>query len=266
MKISLGLTTWMPVKESVALAKIAEKAGYHRAWVGEDIFYRELFTYLSVLSLKTEHMLLASGITSPYVRKPHVLASSVSAIAELSKNRFSLGLGVGGLPDVERFTGKKPEKPARVLEKAVLFLRDRMNLEVYLGVRGPRMLELAGRTADGVILSGPKGYVKEAIGIVDESAKDQGRVKKVLWNAFLLGEDKRLVEKVTSVMLESMPEFALKHVEDRRNAAEELCIYGSKDRILKEMRRFEEMGIDEFVVGPPYGKEPLEVIKAMGEG
>ncbi|MFQ5800530.1 MAG: LLM class flavin-dependent oxidoreductase, partial [Candidatus Hydrothermarchaeales archaeon] len=234
-----------------------------RVWVGEDIFYRELFTYLSILSLKTERILLASGITSPYVRGPHVLASSVSAIVELSKNRFSLGLGAGGLPEVERLIGERPKKPVEALEKAVLFLKERRSVEVYLGVRGPRMLELAGRIADGVILSGPKGYVKEAIEIVGGSAKKRGKVKKVLWNAFLLGEDSRLVEKVTSVMLESMPEFALRHIEDRRNVVDELCIYGSKDRILQGLEEFEEMGIDEFVIGPPYGKDPLEVIKAM---
>jgi alkanesulfonate monooxygenase SsuD/methylene tetrahydromethanopterin reductase-like flavin-dependent oxidoreductase (luciferase family) len=61
MRISLGLTTGMTVKESVALARAAEGAGYYRVWLGEDIFYRELFTYLTILSLNTENIGLASG-------------------------------------------------------------------------------------------------------------------------------------------------------------------------------------------------------------
>lgn len=264
MKISLGLVTAMPIKKSIALAKAAEEAGYHRIWVGEDIFSRELFTYLAILSLNTEEIGIASGVTSPYVRNKHVIASSGRAISKLSGGRFTLGLGAGGLPEVERLTGERPKKPVEVLEKTVLFLKKKLNTEVYLGVRGPNMLELAGRISDGVILSGPKGYIEKAIEIVDSAAEDQSRIKKVLWNAFFLGKDKKLVSKITSVMLDSMPDFALQYM-DREKPEKELCIYGSKEKIIEEIKGFEKMGVDEFVIGPPYGKEPSKVVEEMGE-
>ena len=124
------------------------------------------------------------------------------------------------------------------------------------------MLKLAGRVADGVILSGPKGYIEKAIEIVEDAAGGR-RVKKVLWNAFHLGEDPRRVSKITKVMLESMPGFALKYMEGKR-PEDELCIHGSKNQILEEMKWFEEMGVDEFIIGPPFGKEPLKVVVEMG--
>jgi len=263
MKLSLGVTTAMPVKSSIALARAAEKAGYRRVWLGEDIFHREVFTYLAILSLETKGMALATGVTSPYVRNLHVIAGSARAVSELTNGRFALGLGVGGLPEVERLTGRRLRKPVETLERAVLFLKEKLGLEVYLGARGPRMLELAGRLCDGVILSGPRGYVEKAVSIVDDASKARGKVRKVLWNAFYLGRERGLVSKVTSVMLESMPRFALEHM-DVEEAEEELCIAGSKERIAREIKGFEEMGIDEVVIGPPYGDRPLRVIEEMG--
>ena len=104
MRLSLGLVTAMTIRKSIALAKAAEDVGYHRIWAGEDIFHREVFTYLSVLSLNTEGIGLGTAITSPYVRNLPVLANSTKALSELSKGGFILGLGVGGLPEVERLT------------------------------------------------------------------------------------------------------------------------------------------------------------------
>jgi alkanesulfonate monooxygenase SsuD/methylene tetrahydromethanopterin reductase-like flavin-dependent oxidoreductase (luciferase family) len=124
------------------------------------------------------------------------------------------------------------------------------------------MLELAGRVADGVILSGPRGYLERAVEIVD-GASEGRRVEKVLWNAFYLGENPRRVPQITSVMMESMPNFARKFMDVDR-AEDELCIQGLKDRILDQIEEYENMGIDEFVVGPPYGENPVEVIKEMG--
>ncbi len=262
MRISLGLVTAMPVEESISLGGMAEKLGYHRIFVGEDIFHRELFTYLSIIALNTKNIGLASGITSPYVRNGWIIASSSKALSELSGGRFTLGLGTGGLPEVERLTGERPKKPLDILEKTVSFLRKKLGLEIYLGVRGPRMLELAGRIADGVIISGPRSYLDRAVEIIDNSSRGR-RVKKVLWNAFHLGEDPGLISKITSVMLESMPAFALENI-DKTRANEELCIYGSKEKILEEISNFEKKGIDEFVIGPPYGKDPLAVVKEMG--
>ncbi len=262
MKFSLGVVTAMQIKESLALAKAAEKEGYHRIWVGEDILHRELFTYLSVLSLNTERIGLGSGITSPYVRDKNVIVSSAKAVSELRGGRFTLGLGVGGLPELEKLTGSRPKNIIETMEKIALYLRERLGIEIFMGVRGPRMLDLAGRVADGVILSGARGYIEKAVEIVDAASNDR-RVEKVLWNAFYLGQNKKLVSKITSVMLESMPKFAQKYM-DLTHAEEELCISGSIDNIMDEIKIYEEMGIDELVVGPPYGVDPVGVIKIMG--
>ncbi|MFV2040422.1 MAG: LLM class flavin-dependent oxidoreductase [Candidatus Hydrothermarchaeales archaeon] len=262
MRLSLGLVTAMPIKKSVELAKEAEDAGCSHVWVGEDIFHREVFTYLSVLALNTERICLGTAITSSYVRDKNVIANSSKAVSELCNGRFTLGIGVGGLPEVERLTGSRPKNTVETLEKSALYLKEKLDIKIYMGVRGPHMLELAGRIADGVILSGPRGYVEKAVEIVDR-ASEGGRVEKVLWNAFYLGENPLLVSKITGVMMESMPEFARKHM-DENMAEDELCISGSMDRIKTQIEEYEKMGIDELVIGPPYGENPANVIRELG--
>ncbi len=130
-----------------------------------------------------------------------------------------------------------------------------------MGVRGPKMLKLAGRIADGVILSGPKRYIEKAVEIV-ESASEDRIVKKVLWNAFYLGDNPELVSQITSVMMESMPAFAIKQMESE-GSRDELCITGSVEDVKGEIDLYKEIGIDEFVVGPPYGDNPLNVLRRM---
>ena len=262
MDLSLGLTTSMPVSSSVLLAKKVEKLEYSRVWVGEDIPKREIFTYLSILALNTREIGLGTGITSPYVRDKVILSTSIQAMYLLLGDRFILGIGAGGLPEIEEFTGRKPSKPLSVLEDTTNLVMDKFDTSVYFGIRGPKMLELAGRIADGVILSGPKSYISKAVKIIDDAANGR-EVRKVLWNAFILDGTQKDATKITSIMLESMPEFALAGLKD--NPENELCIFGSVDEILEEAKNYEELGIDELVVGPPYGKNPEDVIRRVGE-
>ena len=252
----------MPIADSVNLARSAEKADYSRIWLGEDIFHREVFTYLSILVQATEKIRLGTGITSPYVRNLPVLASSAKAVSDLFRGRFMLGLGVGGLPEIEKLTGTRPKNTVETLEKTVQHLREKLDTQIFMGVRGPKMLELAGRVADGVILSGPRGYIEKAVEIVD-TASEGRHVEKVLWNAFYLGENPRLISQITSVMMDSMPGFAREYMDPAR-AEEELCITGPLEQVKEEIKGYEKLGIDALVVGPPYGENPVDVIGKMG--
>lgn len=315
MKLSLGITTSMPLEKSINYAKIAEENNYHRIWIGEDILSREVFTYISIIALKTNRISLATGITSPYLRNIAVIASNTASIQILSRNRFTLGLGVGGIPEIERLTGRKPERVIEVMKETALLLRrifkgERITYEgriaslkdyklniklevepkIYFGVRGEKLLSLAGEIADGVIFSGPKHYLARAMQIVDEAAERAGRDKKeidrVLWNCTVEvenSEDLKLARLVSATIAASIPKSSLSEVDQIRirekfkagkyeEAAQilseelmkEFCIYGSKRDILDSFNKFEAMGFKEFVVGPPFSKNPERTIKALG--
>ncbi len=323
MKLSLGITTSMPLEKSINYAKIAEKKNYHRIWVGEDILSREVFTYLSIIALKTKNILLATGITSPYIRNIAVIATNAAGLQILSKNRFTLGLGVGGIPEVERLTGKKPEKVVEVMRESTLLLRRifkgekitydgeiarlkdyklGINLEVqpkiYFGVRGKKLLTLAGEIADGVIFSGPRDYLLQGMQIVDEAAEKVGRDKneidRVLWNCTVEVEresDLELAKLVSATMVASLPQSAIKikslqsaisngnieQIKEKFKAGrydeaaqmvskelmDQFCIYGARREILEVFKQFEAKGFKEFVIGPPFSKNPEKTIEGM---
>lgn len=320
MELSLGITTSMPTQQSVKYAQHAEEAGYHRVWVGEDITSREIFTYLTMIALRTETIEIGCGITNPYTRKITTIASSVAGVQHLSGGRFTLGLGTGGIPEVEKITGRAPHDVVDVMWEATAVLKsifygeavshegvviclndyilnhpEMRPLDIYFGVRGPKLMALAGEMADGVIFSGPLDYLAHSMEIVDDAARSKGRtlrsIRKVLWNAFVLGDtesDMKAARPMAATMIASLPEAALDDIALDRETLEdvrslfsasrydeayalvdneiirEFMIAGSKAEIEDQMAGIEKMGFDEIIVGPPFGSEPLDVIEQMG--
>jgi len=308
MDFSLGLTTSMPVKHGVKLAKQAKERGFSRVFVGEDILSREVFTYLSIVA-EESGMPVASGITSPYVRSLVLMVSASEGLQRCTENRFTLGIGPGGIEEVKKLTGKPPQRPVEVLKETAevvrrifrgekvsyegrkaclrgyqLRLKDLVAPKIYFGVRGPRLLELAGEVADGVIFSGPRSYLGEALERVESSARAGGRspgeVKKVLWNPVALGESHR-VRVIVATMLVSSPspmleEAGLREEAERireklkhsdydqaarlvsSRAIEEFCIAGESIGDIKaRLEEMEARGFQEFIF-TPLGREMEE--------
>lgn len=318
LKVSLGLTTSMPIEKSRKYAEIADDIGLYRIFVGEDILSGEVFTYLTIIALKTKRVKLATGITSPYVRNIAVTASSAMGLQRITGNRFDLGIGPGGILEVERFTGQKPWRAVSVLKETTYLLRTifngetarysgldaelqgfRLNIKgvvppkIYFGVRGDKLLSLAGKISDGVILSGPNDYLLRAKKIVDEAATKAGRkegdVCKMVWNGFVnikSQKDVELAKLVVATIAVSLPEKEVErldladkivrikndfkkgdykkargHVTDAMLA--NFCFAGDLEEIMGEVEELGRAGIDEFVVGPPFGSNPAETIKAL---
>jgi alkanesulfonate monooxygenase SsuD/methylene tetrahydromethanopterin reductase-like flavin-dependent oxidoreductase (luciferase family) len=318
MKISLGLTTSMSIKKSRRFSEIADKIGLHRILVGEDILSREIFTYLTLVALQTKHIKLATGITSPYTRNIAVIASNSIGLQRITKNRFTLGIGPGGIPELEKFTGEKPKRVLDVMTETTLLLKQifsgktisyngvkaklngfRLNVngvfapKIFFGVRGKKLLSLAGKISDGVIFSGPKDYLLRSIKIVNSAALKANRkesdVYKLIWNCFVdvkHEKDVRLAKLVVATIASSMPkkEIKLLNVDDKvikiendfkkgnyQEAVEHVtddmlknfCFVGTLDEIMAETDKYCKLGFDEFVVGPPFGSNPTETIKAL---
>ncbi|GBE55634.1 F420-dependent glucose-6-phosphate dehydrogenase [archaeon BMS3Bbin15] len=237
MEFSLGVTTSMPLKHSIKLLRIAEEKDFSRVFVGEDILSREIFTYLSIFANESR-LPVASGILSPYVRSLVLIASGSAGLQLITNNKFTLGIGAGGITEVETLTGEAPDKASEVLRETAeviraIFRGERVSYEgrkaclrgyslriksvkvpeIYFGVRGRELLALAGEVADGVIFSAPRSYLKEALKIVRKSAETHGKrfdeIKKVLWNPVAFENSKR-ARVIVATMLVSTPEYILK--------------------------------------------------------
>jgi probable F420-dependent oxidoreductase len=100
----------MPIDESVAFAQKVEACGYGALWIPEAVG-REPFAHLSYLAGKTSSLVLATGIANIWARDAMTMAAAQKTLAELSNNRFLLGLGVSHAPLVEGLRGHHYHRP-----------------------------------------------------------------------------------------------------------------------------------------------------------
>lgn len=207
MKISLGIYPNETPADIIASAKLADRMGFSTYWVLDShLLFHEVYTLLGAIAISTTSIRLGTAVTNPLTRHPTVTAAAFSTLAELSGGRASLGISVG-----DSALKSMNLDPARmsVLADTVALCRTLLAgdpvtfaegksaqlrhvgpaVPIYVAATGPKMLELAGRIGDGVILMNgiAPELVREAVAIVREgertAGKQEGRVKIAVWAA-----------------------------------------------------------------------------------
>ncbi|MEE3013671.1 MAG: LLM class flavin-dependent oxidoreductase [Chloroflexota bacterium] len=199
--IRLGNEAQLSAADIESLGVLAEEHGYRELWMTEGSG-RDSLTQLTAIAIATTRICLGTGILPMFSRSPLVTAMSSAGLASVSNGRFILGLGVGNRPAVEDGHGLRFEKPMEHLRDLTRIVRGLLQgekisyqgkaiavsdvslgdsapkdrLPIYIAALGPRMLEMAGEVADGVLLSWTAAhYLKEAIKIVQGGAVKVGR-------------------------------------------------------------------------------------------
>ncbi len=253
-RASVGITTSMNTSATNWIGQIADSLGVEGIWVGEDIGVGQEPSILSSFLLEnTTQVRVGTGITPITVHNISTIARMAYTLQEVGNGRFVLGLGLGGIQDLQR-AGLKVDKPVSALRDATLALRHLFNADsvtmkselfnltefslrisqpidipVFFGVRGPQMLKLAGEMADGVILSGPLEYLRYAMDIIDKAAHERERplreIERVVWlptiPTFKGGSDK-LAKQVVALVLADTPEQVLDLLDIDRNRADRI--------------------------------------------
>jgi 5,10-methylenetetrahydromethanopterin reductase len=176
-RVAVGVTVMGvdPPDEFVALARVVEQLGYDYMWVTDSSLHaRCVYVYLTLLATHTSRVRFGPNCTHPYTRHPAVNVVSIAALDELSGGRAIMNIGVGGGPVAELGFRKAPVKVVReaveamrlllsgaeipefqgeafALRRARLQFGARKDLPVYVTASGPKMLEMAGQLADGVV-------------------------------------------------------------------------------------------------------------------
>jgi probable F420-dependent oxidoreductase len=163
-----------------ALARRAEEAGFDSVWVGE-LYNRSAPVPMATLALATERVQIGTNIAYGVGRTPLVWAAEARDLDELSAGRIILGLGNGTSGMMENWHGVSGEAPAVRMEELVTVLRKlwrldqgpvhhegrfyrvklnptadtpppyRDHLPIYTAGVNARMIEAAGRVADGLV-------------------------------------------------------------------------------------------------------------------
>jgi 5,10-methylenetetrahydromethanopterin reductase len=175
-----GCSFWLDrdPRQAARLARAAEDAGFEDVWFPDHYFIREAYAALALAATATRRIRLGTGVTSPHLRHPTLLASAVATLDEISEGRAILGLGVGG-HEFPTQLGVSLARPLAVCREATEIIRRLLageavtvagkifsvhgarlhftpsrRVPIYLAARGPQMLALAGEIADGVITHG----------------------------------------------------------------------------------------------------------------
>ncbi|HJM97471.1 MAG: TIGR03620 family F420-dependent LLM class oxidoreductase [Acidimicrobiales bacterium] len=149
-------TDGMESEKAIEFVKEIESLGYSTLWIPETTG-RDPFAHIAMLLENTTEIVFATGIANIYHRHPGSMRQAASTLAEQSKGRFILGLGVSHEPLVSGLRQLEYLKPIEAM-RAYL---EQMNMSPYssrppekqpiclLAALGPRMLELSAELADG---------------------------------------------------------------------------------------------------------------------
>lgn len=209
INMNLALTFYsvlkMPISDIISCAVDAEKAGFSHISVAES-FYRDAAVLGTAIATNTTKIKFGSSIFPIPTRTPFQIAMATATLSEISCNRVGfIGLGVGYRSRIEKYFGIKIENSLDRMKEYVTVLKGllsgedytyrgeffsfenfpkltshRMNTPILFGSSGPKMIELAGQIADGLVLNsiGMPDYFKEAISIFQESVKRSNRKKR----------------------------------------------------------------------------------------
>jgi 5,10-methylenetetrahydromethanopterin reductase len=150
----------------------AERAGFDLLTCGDSqSLWAECYSLMTFAATVTTKPALAITVTNPVTRHPAVAASAAASVQQLSGGRLRVGLASGD--SALRNIGVGPASVDLLEEYAIAvralaagstvrwgeaeltlhWLEDPVPVPLWLAAEGPRTQRLAGRIADGVILS-----------------------------------------------------------------------------------------------------------------
>ncbi|NYD68052.1 LLM class flavin-dependent oxidoreductase [Agromyces atrinae] len=223
MRIPLGihLGERFTLEETWAAAEIAENHGFDSLWVAEGRLTRDAVSIMALLAERTNTVRIGSGVVNNKSRNAALMAVTFKTLDEIAPGRIVLGIGAWWEPLASR-VGTPLSKPVVAMREYVGVLQaffrneevtvdgefvhmdgvrfDRMyaeNVEVdipiYAGAVGPRMLQLAGETMDGVYLDFllPVDYLTSARASIDKglAARADGRTSIDITQAIAVAVD-----------------------------------------------------------------------------
>jgi alkanesulfonate monooxygenase SsuD/methylene tetrahydromethanopterin reductase-like flavin-dependent oxidoreductase (luciferase family) len=173
--VSVRTGVWLypdaSVDELVDAVVELDNAGVDEVWIADEGVMRDPVVVFAAAAQRTSHIRMGIGITSPALRHPGAIASTVAALDELSNGRMMLGFGVGGEQSLGPF-GLRVERPVALVREALNVARAVLSrtdadgyvvtehaaparaVPLYVASRGEQINTLASRMADGVFLSG----------------------------------------------------------------------------------------------------------------
>lgn len=165
-----------PSVGALGRVRAADRAGFesfHLADIGMD--GDDQWTLLGALAATTQQIRLGL-VTNPFTRTPAVTANAARTLHELSGGRAFVFFARGG-DRILASHGATATAPLGAVKDALGTMAEVCpEVDTWVATKGPKMMELAARMADGVVLSGiPHALLPDVV--ADLRAKASGPLK-----------------------------------------------------------------------------------------
>ncbi|MDV0444580.1 putative coenzyme F420-dependent oxidoreductase [Methanimicrococcus sp. At1] len=328
MKFGIELVPNEPVFKIAAYTKLAEEQSFEYAWITDHYNNREVYSTLSVLALATNKIKIGAGVTNPYTRSPVMTAASIASVNEIAGGRAVLGIGPGDKMTFEAL-GLAGEKPLTAVKETAEAVRELltgkkvtyegstvklknakldfadpkktgvdMNIPIYIGAQGPKMLETAAAVGDGILINGshPDDFKAAAVQIqkgADAVGKKAEEIDVAAYTCFSIDDDLDkayasakpvtafIIAGASDVLLErhgiskeskteiaeaiSKGDFKGLQTMITDSMADRFAVVGDFDECMKKVKELEKAGVTQIAAGSPLGPNKEKSIKLIGK-
>ncbi len=321
LKFGIEFVPKEPYWKIAAYALLSENWGFNNLWVTDHYTNRNVYVTLAAAALYTNKITFGTGVTNPYMVNPVITAQAIATLNDLAPGRVVLGIGAGDKTTLEA-VGMEMQKPLAAVSETIDLFRKLTNGEtvayqgevfhtagakfsfkpknkipVYVGAQGPKMLEMAGRIGDGVLVnaSHPKD-LEYAIKCANEGIRQANKVPSdvdiAAYTSFSVSEELKKALKaatpvVAFIVAGSPPTVLERHGIDPAKADElraalkagdfgkafaavtpeminVFSICGTPEMCIERIAELRKIGITQFVVGSPVGTNVKNSIDLIG--
>ena len=278
-----------PPARLVDLVRRSDAAGFDYGWVFDNpIAAMEPYSLLGLCAEATGGIRLGTCVTNPLSRHPAVTASALATLNQVSGGRMVLGIGRGD--SAVRLVGHEPSS-LRTFEWATGAIRTLVEggsadfdgqpvrlpwseptaLPVWIAGYGPRILEVAARIADGVILQlgdpallalliahlraceaeagRPRGSVKVMVALPAHVGSIEAGAERTAWYPRFL---RHHLELVLDAWSGALPDgyvaryLAASSDSDQLDEARRTCLIGRVEDHLERIDALRSIGVDQI--------------------
>jgi 5,10-methylenetetrahydromethanopterin reductase len=298
----------------IPVAKALEANGFDTVWNSEDYFLTGGVSGAAVVLGATETIKVGTGVLSIYARHPALTAMDAATLTEAYPNRFRLGIGTGVFHWLDQL-GLAHEKPLGTMRAYLDTTRrllageevhgdfggfhfDHVQLSfppayvapMYVGATGPKMTQLTGELADGLLLSvfatpeffkieaelmagaSPDGTGKPIstfalFSLADTVAEARAKARPVMAFYLTAGGPNVMTEVLgindeLAALAAQGPEVMAREMPDEW--IDQLAIVGNLDACLERMAEFGAAGCAEIALAPINADSMIADIEKLG--
>ncbi len=204
-RVALYLQDAHDLRDGLDFVRYAEAKGFEAVWQAESRLVRDAIVPMAAYAAVTERIKIGSGVINNWTRNIGLLAATFLTLDDLAPGRIVCGIGAWWDP-LAKNVGIDRRNPLLAMRETVEVLRRLLNMErvtfhgqfhhvdgieldvvhgrreprrvpIYIGATGPKMMEMTGEIADGVVLNYcvPPEYNHEALDQLRAGAARAGR-------------------------------------------------------------------------------------------